>query len=207
MVYYCYTHITILSINFASLLRCVAPVCLEIRGPHHATSPHYHVQESAVRGCLDDPLAKCLVVDWNALKNMRTRQLGWLFPIYGKNVPNHQPVIFLFRKQVAPVVAPSGMAKDVHFQRLRSPEPRHLGWLKIGANHVTNTELPQCQRISKFHLVNTLWFHQTWLAGKSPINGGFNRKSLIIGPVSIEMFDYRRVSAFWGATIPFCWIS
>ena len=35
--------------------------------------------------------------------------------------------------------------------------------------------------------------HQTWLAGKSPTNGG---KSPINGPFSIAMFDYWRVICF-----------
>ena len=30
-------------------------------------------------------------------------------------------------------------------------------------------------------------------SGKSPINGGFNRKSMINGPFCIAMFDYRSV--------------
>ena len=40
------------------------------------------------------------LVVWTPLKNIS--QLGWLFPIYGKikNVPNHQPVIFLMGKEV-----------------------------------------------------------------------------------------------------------
>ena len=41
----------------------------------------------------------------------------------------------------------------------------------------------------------TLWCHQTWLAGKSPMNDGFMRK--ITDKWSIfqhAMFDYRRAS-------------
>ena len=36
--------------------------------------------------------------------------------------------------------------------------------------------------------------NHTWLAGKSPMNGGFDRKIIdFYGPFSIAMFDYRRV--------------
>ena len=41
-------------------------------------------------------------------------------------------------------------------------------------------------------MIYTLWCHQAWLTGKSPIHGGFNGTSPINGPSSTAMFDYRR---------------
>ena len=103
-------------------------------------------------------------------------QLGWLFSIYGKikNVPNHQPethpklgVHFLHA-----ISSPLAGANGLIWSSLKLPEASCVLGRKIGC---TSQWSQENRGMSNFKIVrgNASPLYQTWLAGKSLINGAF----------------------------------
>ena len=106
------------------------------------------------------PTNMVLVGGWpTPLKNKNISQLGLLFPAYGKikNVPNHQPVVWL----------ENAKASWIHFCLDGWIEPNKWRWKFLETSHESRAILPYdnktswinriCQGLSKFY-VNVVYF-------------------------------------------------
>ena len=121
-----------------------------------------------------------LVGGFNSCKKYES-QLGSLFPIYGKNVPNHQPVSYVtnnfeyFQRYV----------QNGNYRKIKSRKDHDSKWYVSYVTHIFSYVI---------HTKNSMFFgnSEAWKANNAP-----NRFSLLFGAKLLQhLFDLVRSTTF-----------